>query len=118
HQHHDVYTSQYPSAQKILFATRIALVAASGNPFASNDTNQRSPLASRIVKPGANPASLGRTTDHVPGAGPVPVRGPRTASSIDSGRARMRLVNQLESGTSSIVLTLRAWPAGPASPGL
>jgi hypothetical protein len=87
-------------------------VAASGKPFASNDTNQRSPFASRIVKPGANPACLGRTTDHLPGAGPVPASGPRTASSVDTGWARMRLVNQLESGTSSIVLMLRARDVG------
>ena len=36
------------------------------------------------------------------------VFGPRTISSIDIARRPIRLVNQLESGTSSIVLTLTA----------
>ena len=66
-------TCQYPSAQKILLATMIAPVAASGWPAASNDTNQRSPRESRIVNPGAKPASFGDTTLQGPGAGPLPV---------------------------------------------
>ena len=78
----------------------------------SNETNQVSPFASFIVKPGANPACFGLTTDQVPVAGAVPVSGPRAASSTDSGRARMRFVNQLESGTSSIELILRARTSG------
>ena len=41
-----------------------------------------------------------------------PVLGPRTSSSSGIGRARIRLVNQLESGTSSMVLTLPRADAG------
>ena len=41
---------------------------------------------------------------HFSGAGGRPVLGPRRISSIDSSRVPMRFVNQLESGTSSIVL--------------
>src|SRR5688572_18130475 len=98
-------------------ATAIAPVAASGNPFASNDTNHVSPLLSVIVNPGANPVVFGLTTAHLPAAGPLPVSGPRTASSTESGRARIRLVNQLESGTSSIVLMLPAATFDALSPG-
>ena len=96
----------------------IAPVAASGCPAASKDTNQISPPASRIVNPGATPASFRETTLQVPGAGPLPVSGPRATSSGVRARARMRLVNQFESGTSSIVLTLRARTSGVGSPGL
>ena len=110
-------TCQYPSAQKMRLATAIAPVAASGWPAASNDTNQRSLAESRIVKPGANPASFGDTTFHLPAAGPSPTSGPRAISSSVTGRARMRLVNQPESGTSSIVLTFRARTSGVESPG-
>ena len=79
--------------------------------------NHVSPVASCIVKPGAAPTSLEPVTVHVPAAGPSPARGPRTASSIDTGRARIRLVNQLESDTSSIVLTLPARTPVAGSPG-
>ena len=34
--------------------------------------------------------------------------GPRTSSAVESVRRPMRLTNQLESGTSSMVFTLRA----------
>ena len=40
------------------------------------------------------------------GFGAGPAFGPRTKSAVDRGRGRMRLVNQPESGTSSIVLML------------
>ena len=70
----------------------------------SNETNHVSPFESRIVKPGANPDRFGAMSVNGSGAGPVPARGPRAASSGDTGRERIRLVNQLESGTSSIVL--------------
>ena len=95
----------------------IAPVAASGWPAASNDTNQRSPRESRIVNPGAKPASFGDTTLQGPGAGPLPVIGPRDTSSGVTARVRMRLVNQFESGTSSIVLTFLARTSGVGSPG-
>ena len=54
---------------------------------------------------------------HGPGAGPVPVSGPRDSSSRVRGRARIRFVNQLESGTSSIVLMFCARTSGVGSPG-
>ena len=38
-----------------------------------------------MVKPGAKPASFGDTTVHLPGAGPLPVSGPRESSSSVEG---------------------------------
>ena len=64
----------------------IAPVAASGCPAASKETNQTSPLASRIVNPGEAPVIFRDTTAHGPGAGPLPVRGPRETSSAVTGR--------------------------------
>ena len=62
-----------------------------------------------IVKPGETPFAL-RLTIHLPGAGPVSSLGPRIISSTVIGRVPARFVNQLESGTSSMVLTLAARP--------
>ena len=76
------------------------------SPAASKLTNQVSPFGSVQVKPGENPADFARMIVHLPGAGGRPSIGPRTASSFETGRVPMRLVNQLESGTSSTVFTL------------
>ena len=67
----------------------------------------RSPAPSRIVKPGAMPSILPDTIVQVP-EGPAFVSGPLASRSTDHGSRPRRLVNQLESGTSSIVLTLSA----------
>ena len=53
------------------------------------------------------PSRARSTTGRAPARRPA--SGPRTASSIESGRAPIRLVNQFESGTSSMVLTFRAF---------
>ena len=58
-----------------------------------------------MVNPGEIPDDFGLMMVHTPGAGPSAVSGPRTASSIDNEWPRIRFVNQLESGTSSIVFT-------------
>ena len=80
-----------------------AAVAPFGFEGGSNDTNHVSPLASRAVNPGAYPDAFSRMITHFSGAGGGPTLGPR--SSCSSGTAlTMRLVNQLESGTSSMVL--------------
>src|SRR3989441_1026189 len=57
--------------------------------------------------PGVIPSVFAPTTSHGPFGAP-PVTDPRTISSTDMGRARIRFVNQLESGTSSSVLTFSA----------
>ena len=81
--------------------------------------NQRSPFASRIVKPGVTPSLLPDAIVHLPGAGPVAVSGPLATSSTRHRLAPMiRFVNQLESGTSSIVLMLIARRFMSGSPGL
>ena len=54
------------------------------------------------------PCEVGQSDPFQGSQGPLPVRGPRAASSTVSGRARIRFVNQFESGTSSMLLTLRA----------
>ncbi len=54
---------------------------------------------------------------HGPGAGPGPASGPRTTSSAVTAREKMRFVNQFESGTSSMVLMLRARTFCVMSPG-
>ena len=69
------------------------------------------------VKPGEKPADFARVIVHLPVAGGAPSIGPRTASSIEIGRVPMRLVNQLESGTSSTVFTLPARTFASGSPG-
>src|SRR6218665_2201791 len=99
----------YPSAQKILVEITSAAVAPRGFFFASNETNQVSRLASLAVKPGAAPALFSRVSVHRCAAGAGPATGPRCSSSAVIGRLPIRLVNQLESGTSSTVLML---PAG------
>ena len=86
----------------------IAPVAPFGFDGGSNEMNQVSPLASRAVNPGAYPDDFSRMMVHFSGAGGGPALGPRTTSSTDTARLPMRLVNQLESGTSSTVLMLRA----------
>ena len=86
---------------------------------ASNETNHRSPLrvAHREAGRERRPASAA-TTVQVPGAGPVAGRADRARPRRSTpARARMRLVNQLESGTSSMVLMLRARTFGVESPG-
>ncbi len=70
--------------------------------------NHSVPAASRTVKPGVMPSLLPETTVHGPGAGHPTRSGRALTSSVVSGCATTRLVNQLESGTSSMVLTLRA----------
>ncbi len=81
--------------------------------------NQRAPALSMIVKPGVTPSLLPADTVHFPGAGPSPVLGPVATSSTVSGlEPRIRLLNQLESGTSSMVLMLCARRFMSGSPGL
>ena len=81
-----------------------APVAPPGAHGGSNWRNQVSPLASAAVKPGCAPAVFSRITIHFDGSGGAPTFGPRVMSSVVIGRVPMRLVNQLESGTSSMVL--------------
>src|SRR6187399_301718 len=99
-------------------AITAAPVAACGLLFGSNAINQVTPALSRIVNPGAAPSLLARMTVNLPGAGPVPVIGPRTISAMLNGCARIRLVNQLEFGTSSMVLIFiaRGLPDSPGCP--
>ena len=59
-------------------------------------------------KPGCTPVALPADTTQPSSEIDAKRSGPRTISSIDSGRRPMRLVNQLESGTSSSVLTFSA----------
>jgi hypothetical protein len=61
-------------------------------------------LASLAVTPGLPPADFCLKMTHFDGSGGAPRFGPRTSSSMLTVRAPTRLVNQLESGTSSIVL--------------
>src|SRR5262245_55334418 len=86
----------------------MAPVAPSGEFGGSNDTNHVWPLASIAVKPGAKPPLFSRVMVQRSGLGGGPEFGPRTKSSAEAAGGRMRFVNQLESGTSSIVLTLPA----------
>src|SRR5205085_898805 len=111
-------TGQHRAPQTMRLLTMIAPVAAAGYPSAPNETNLRSPGRSVAVKRGAKPTSFAATTVMGPGAGPLPAAGPRAISSDDSVRARTRLVNQLESGTSSMVFTLAACTPVASSPGL
>ncbi len=85
-----------------------APVAISGFDGGSNFTKYMSPRASAIVSPGVMPSFLPETIVHTPGSGPVPATGPVSTSSAVMTRVPMRFVNQLESGTSSSVLTLDA----------
>ena len=61
-------------------------------------------MASLAVKPGCAPEVFSRISTQFDGSGGAPTFGPRTSSSFVIGLVPMRLVNQLESGTSSIVL--------------
>ena len=71
------------------------------------------------MKPGVTPSLLPDASVHLPGAGPFPVFGPlATSSTLIGAPPMMRLVNQLESGTSSIVLMLIARRFMSGSPGL
>jgi len=56
-----------------------------------------------MVKPGVRPSLLPWMIVHGPGTGPCVVQPPVSSSSADRVRLPTRLVNQLESGTSSIV---------------
>src|SRR5688500_2897335 len=61
-----------------------------------------------MVKPGVTPSDLRERIVHAPGAGPLPVSAPRARSAEDMGWRPIRLVNQLESGTSPTVLMFSA----------
>ncbi len=86
----------------------MAPVAPSGLVGASKDTNHVSPRASWAVNPAAKPLDFSRMTVHDASSGGAATFGPVTSSSADSPRVPIRLVNQLESGTSSMLLTLPA----------
>src|SRR5215203_5105461 len=91
----------------------MAAVAPSGLAGASKDTNQVSPAASFAVNPAANPEVFSRMIVQDEGSGGGPLLGPLINSSLFRVRVPMRLVNQLESGTSSTVLAFSArMPAG------
>jgi hypothetical protein len=63
--------------------------------------------------PGWLPPDFCRQMVQCDGSGGAPTFGPRTTSSTVSGRLTIRFVNQLESGTSSMVLMFCArMPAG------
>src|SRR5688500_17496163 len=81
-----------------------APVAAPGAHLGSKARNQVSPFASVAVKPGCAPDDFSRISTHFDGSGGAPTFGPRASSSALIGREPIRLVNQLESGTSSMVL--------------
>ena len=85
-----------------------AAVAASGLYGGSNSRNQVSPLASFAVMPAWPPEVFSLKMTQRDGSGGAPTLGPRTISSIVSALVPTRLVNQLESGSSSIVLTFCA----------
>ena len=89
-------------------AIATAAVAPSGYSGGSNSRNHVSPRASRAVKPGWAPEVFSRISTHFEGSGGAPMMGPRAICSTDTGTVPMRLVNQLESGTSSMVLTFWA----------
>ena len=80
----------------------------SGNSGESNCRNHVWPLASRAVNPGLVPADFSRSSVHFSGDGGVSELTPRASWAAVIGAAPMRLVNQLESGTSSMVLMLPA----------
>jgi len=63
-----------------------------------------------IVNFGVMPESGRPVTRHMPGAGPSTWFGPLTSSPMLRSRTPMRLVNQLESGTSPSVFTFIAGP--------
>src|SRR5262245_16744508 len=77
-------------------------------PGGSNFKNQSCPLASLTVNPGVTPSLLDDVMVQTPGSGPGVVSGPLKTSAGVSGRAPARFVYQLESGTSSTVLTFFA----------
>src|SRR5262245_40084856 len=79
-------------------------VAPSRNFGGSNSRNHVSPLASLAVKPGWAPAVFSRMSVHLDGSGGAPTFGPRVSASTVMGVVPIRFVNQLESGTSSMVL--------------
>jgi hypothetical protein len=97
-------------------ATTSAPDAISGWSRTSSFRNHVSPRESSIVKPGDVPSLLLATITHCPSAGPVCTIDVVSSGST-TGRGDIRLVNQLESGTSSIVVTLRARTFGVGSPG-
>src|SRR6476660_124740 len=85
-----------------------AAVAPPGLLGGSNPRNHVSPLASFAVKPGFAPAVFSRTITHFSGAGGRPMTGPCASWAAVTSVEPIRFVNQLESGTSSIVLMFRA----------
>jgi hypothetical protein len=88
--------------------TSTAPVLPSGESGASNCRNHVRPFASRAVNPGLVPEFFSRSRTHFSGAGPGSELGPLARRSVAIGSAPMRLVNQLESGTSSMVLMFPA----------
>src|SRR5262245_31152682 len=85
-------------------AMAMAAVAPLGFEGGSNETNHVSPFPSLAVKPGANPDDFSRVSVHREASGGWPLMGPVASSAAVSVRVPTRLVNQLESGTSSTVL--------------
>src|SRR5829696_8739026 len=89
--------------------------AASEQQGGSKEMNHVSPLGPRTTAPGAAPTSLGLMIVILPSLRSANspaglVLAPRRSCSADSGWVRIRLVNQPESGTSSIVLRFSARP--------
>src|SRR6188472_4065414 len=78
--------------------------AASGQHGGSKEMNHVSPPGPRTIAPGAAPTALGFMMVSLTPLRTVSatVFAPCRSCSADSGRVRIRLVNQLESGTSSI----------------
>ncbi len=92
---------------------RSAAVARSGCLTLSNLRRNFRPSASSMMKPGFAPFGFASVIVQGPdGSSGASVHEPRSTSSIDMGAREVRLVNQLESGTSSIALTFTASPAG------
>ena len=74
--------------------------------------NQTWPAESRTVNPGITPSFFAAITVHRPARGAAAGVRPLTTSSTVTARAPNRFVNQVESGTSSIVLTFCARTSG------
>ena len=82
-------------------------------PGGSNLMRKMPPAPSRTMKPGVTPSVFALTTvQGAPGAGPVPVPGPRAALAASMGKRPMRLVNHVELGTSSRLFRPAAGGAG------
>jgi hypothetical protein len=97
----------YPSAWKIRLTIASVAVCISGFSLVSNFTRNFRLLASFMMKPGLPPPDLPEVM--VNGAiGSGPSIGPRATSSGERSSTPIRLVNQVESGTSSHALVLCA----------